>query len=225
MSHYILRMAFSRAADQRRWFLRQEKRLFKHRFSAMRPEGRALAMQQLQAATSSEPFVSVSEGDFNELREQLLGVFGESSARACCHEGSQAVSQRTLRDASQPWLHIYRVPFERVPDLVAQRRAFLWQGWAYLTCRDLASAAAGLFCESISRRLEDHARVFASKISADDERLTPILDRITRVFLVVPAAAAAGDGAGAAAPVIRERLPEVMSDSGMRRQACNPLPL
>jgi len=63
------------------------------------------------------------------------------------------------------------VPFERVPDLVAQRRAFLWQGWAYLTCRDLASAAAGLFCESISRRLEDHARIFASKISADDERL------------------------------------------------------
>ena len=174
VSHYILRMAFSRSAELRRWFLRQEETLFKHRFNALDSDGRAHAMRMLNSGhgrKSSGALSPVSEDEFCQIEEQLMLVFGDSTV------GSRGEACR-LREARLPWSHMYKVEFEQVADLVARRRVFLKKGVAYLISPDLVSVAASAFRERLLESLQEHSRAFATRLEDEGDRLGPLLQKL-----------------------------------------------
>jgi DNA primase large subunit len=170
VSHFILRMAFSRSAELRRWFLRQEEVLFKHRFNALDSDGRTRAMRMLSSVHghgSSAAMSPISEEEFCQIQGNLMLVFGES-----------IINGSPLREALHPWLHIYKVAFEQVPDLVARRRVYLTTGVAHIISPDLVSVAASTFRALLLDSLQEHARAFATKLEEETDRLGPLLERL-----------------------------------------------
>ena len=174
VSHFILRMAFSRSAELRRWFLRQEEVLFKHRFNALDSDGRTRAMRMLSSVHGHGfcgEMCPINEDEFRQIQGNLMLVFGESIV-------SNGAEMRPLREALYPWLHIYKVAFEQVPDLVARRRVYLTTGVAHIISPDLVSVAASMFRALLLDSLQEHARAFASKLEEETDRLGPLLERL-----------------------------------------------
>jgi len=126
ISHFVLRLAYCRTEDLRRWFLTQESQLFKVRFEAM---------------TVDEQLAFVRQNDINV--EQIS-------------EEDFAINQHVLRDMHEgatARTHFWKVPFEDVTDLVAQRRVLLHKGNAFVPSSALASIVVGRFRSALSKAL------------------------------------------------------------------------
>ena len=181
ISHYILRMAYSRTEELRRWFLRQEEALFKHRFNALDAKGRTEAMRMLQGSSSVKgevPLATIDEDEYRDLvtpkGNAIMQVFGSTNMN------DDPKNPDFFSKSQRPWEHIYKVPFEQVMDLVAQRKVcrrqrartralartstanltamhagfqvFLKGGEAYVISKDLASVVLTSFRARLSRR-------------------------------------------------------------------------
>jgi DNA primase large subunit len=207
ISHFILRMAYSRTEELRRWFLRQEEALFKHRFNALDADARTQAMRMLQQGgivRGEEVLSTITEEAWTIHQEQLLAVFG--NMRMNDDSSKDPVYFHTTK---QPWNHIYKVPFEQVIDLVAQRRVFLSDGEAFVHSRDLSSAVLTSFRSRLSRNLTENARAFHDKSEEEIERLGPLLQNLTNAYLG-PAFASGNASAGR---ITLDQLPAVMNNS------------
>ncbi|EOD09588.1 hypothetical protein EMIHUDRAFT_52656, partial [Emiliania huxleyi CCMP1516] len=119
-SHFILRLAYCRSEDLRRWFLQNELELFKWRFVNNPPEDRAawLRAKGLQ-------YEAISRDEYEEIKEEL-------------HQASPQPPSPPSRPRA---LH-YKVAFEEVVDLVRQRRVYLRGGSAFVPAADLVSIVA-----------------------------------------------------------------------------------
>ena len=181
ISHYILRMAYSRTEELRRWFLRQEEALFKHRFNALDAKGRTEAMRMLQGSSSVKgevPLATIDEDEYRDLvtpkGNAIMQVFGSTNMN------DDPKNPDFFSKSQRPWEHIYKVPFEQVMDLIAQRKVcrrqractralartstanltamracfqvFLKGGEAYVISKDLASVVLTSFRARLSRR-------------------------------------------------------------------------
>ncbi|KAJ1642670.1 DNA primase subunit pri2 [Coemansia erecta] len=129
VSHFILRLAFSRTEELRGWFLRQESALLRHRFREADTAERAelLAAAKLQARHLMP-----------EARDAQLG-----SAASAFYGAQEAV---------------YEVDFERVPDLVARAQVIVRDGHAFVAAGDVAALLVNEFREMLARSLAVCAR-------------------------------------------------------------------
>ncbi|KAJ1821135.1 DNA primase subunit pri2 [Coemansia sp. RSA 2599] len=129
VSHFILRLAFSRTEELRGWFLRQESALLRHRFREADTAERAelLATARLQARHLTP-----------DARDAQLGP------AASAFYGAQEA--------------VYEVDFERVPDLVARAQVVVQGGHAYVAAGDVAALLVNEFREALSRSLAVCAR-------------------------------------------------------------------
>jgi len=205
LSHYILRMAYSRTEELRRWFLRQEEVLFKHRFNALDAEGRTHAMRMLQGSSSVQGEVALSaitEEEYDENATALDAVFGMTKM-------TDSTEPEYFRNESKKWTHIYKVPFEQVIDLVAQRRVYLKKGTAFVISRDLVSVVLTAFRVRLSRSLTENARAFHNKAEEESERLGPLLQNLTNAYL----GPAFASGSTAGGRITLDQLPAVMNSS------------
>mmetsp|Transcript_4424 Transcript_4424/g.5118 ORF Transcript_4424/g.5118 Transcript_4424/m.5118 type:complete len:373 (-) Transcript_4424:156-1274(-) len=124
LSHYILRMAFCRTEELRRWFLTNECELFALRLKNSKP----------------------SEID-DFLEKNGLGyepISNSEKERLCAHLTSLTGIMAT---------EYYRVPFIQVPMLVGKREVFLEKGFAYVSRDKITSLVAGKFRASLSKSL------------------------------------------------------------------------
>ncbi|CAM9633205.1 unnamed protein product [Choristocarpus tenellus] len=97
-SHFILRLAYCRSEDLRRWFLTQETALFRHRLEELNPIEMGKFIQQ-----NGLSFEVVDANVKNNLRSKLLSVPG-------------APVQEFDRTG------YYRVPFWQASDLIGNRQ-------------------------------------------------------------------------------------------------------
>lgn len=126
ISHFVLRLAYCRTEDLRRWFLSQECLLFKHRFEAMGVD------EQLD-------FVRANNINVNQITAEEF-----------------AANADTLRDMHMEATsreHFWKVPFEDVLDLVAQRKVVLHKGNAFVPSSQLSSIVVGRFRAALSKSL------------------------------------------------------------------------
>ena len=72
----------------------------------------------------------------------------------------------------------YKVPFENASELVAQRKVFVRDGFAYVPVVDVVSLLVGEFRMRLSRSLMATAKILPRL--EDDDRLTPILEAMER---------------------------------------------
>lgn len=140
VSHYVLRLAYCRTEDLRRWFLTQECELFRARFRALLP-----GEQKAFVASQGLGFAPLARAEFDEVSEQLraawLAVTGSQQAVNLAFGGANAHE------------NFYKVPFEAVPDLVGSRRVYLKDGFAFVSRDQAASLVVQPF--RLSHMFED----------------------------------------------------------------------
>lgn len=114
ISHFILRLAFCRSDDLRRWFLSRELELFRLRFSNLSRHSikKFLELNKLD-------YVPITEEEKDSIKNELIE----------CTAG--------LYNTTVDVVDFYKVPFALVCSLVKNRRVFLKKGFAYVPSSEL----------------------------------------------------------------------------------------
>ncbi|BFZ00072.1 hypothetical protein BsWGS_03111 [Bradybaena similaris] len=155
VSHFILRLAYCRSEDLRRWFLIQELDLFRFRF-------------QMEDASSKAQFLTA-----NNLRYKPVSK----------DERSFVIKQLDGPDhiSNQDDLQFYKVPFTEALDLVRNRKVFLQSGYAYVPQEDLVSILLSVYRTQLSQALAITSRALPSM--EEDGRLLPMLCGLSKRYL------------------------------------------
>ncbi|XP_005100037.1 DNA primase large subunit [Aplysia californica] len=155
ISHFILRLAYCRSEDLRRWFLTQELDLFRFRFQEENTESKA---RFLKCAGLKYKPVSTEERD--SVVKEL--------------DGTDHLTNTTD-------LEYYKVPFTEALDLVRGRKVFLRAGFAYVPRDDLVSILLSVFRVQLSHALAITARALPGM--EEDGRLLPMLCGLSKRYL------------------------------------------
>tara|TARA_R110002003_G_scaffold2382_4_gene24248 strand:- start:3167 stop:3691 length:525 start_codon:yes stop_codon:yes gene_type:complete len=127
-SHFILRLAFSSTEDLRRRFSRLETMLFRLRYK----DDDVRERQEFVRSLNLE-WDEVKEDEKRELGAELLAASGHKKGE------------------EQEW---FKVDWERVPELVEQRRVLLKRGKAYVPQREQMSLVVAEFTKKLDEALE-----------------------------------------------------------------------
>ncbi|XP_028050252.1 DNA primase large subunit [Monomorium pharaonis] len=155
ISHFILRLVYCHDNERAKWFINQEVEFFKLRFSSLDKKG----IEHL-LSTNNLDCMPISQDEKLDLKEELSWSCGK-------------VTNIDITD-------IYKVPFEKVIDLVKGRKVYLKAGMAYITHMDLSSVFVSYFRKNLVTGLEN-AKIQYNNIS-DDERLTKYLNGLPSAF-------------------------------------------
>jgi DNA primase large subunit len=160
-SHFILRLAYCRSEDLRRWFLQNEAELFKWRFVHNPPDdlGAWLSAHNLK-------YKAISKDEAFALSKEL------SATLAARREPGETEKQEH-----------YKVPFEEVIDLVRQRRVFLKGGFAYVPASDLVSIVTTRVRSHLSKQLSSHARLWPALREEESDRLAAFLENLATQYV------------------------------------------
>ncbi|BBN17859.1 DNA primase large subunit [Marchantia polymorpha subsp. ruderalis] len=162
VSHFVLRLAYCRTEELRRWFLAMESALFRARFRAESPESQRKFMEDQKL-----PYKAISSTEFESVKEKLGQV-------------ARSLNQ-PVPTADNTF---YKVPFEEVPELVSARRVYLQRGFAFVPRDQLASIVVGQFRARLSKALALTNRLWTSTIAVEEkDRLTPIVEALSMRYL------------------------------------------
>jgi DNA primase large subunit len=173
-SHYILRLAFSGTEDLRRRFARVESMLFRLRLEE--DDGRE-KRAFIDSLNLDWDYVTPEEK--RSLGEELLGA---------------TPGVRRLDDEN--W---FKVDWTRVPELVEHRRVLIKRGKAYVPLKEQTSMILNEFTKRLEAGLELTARQLPRL--DEDDRLSPILDHLSKNFTTPDAGFSDSDSALAGAPI------------------------
>eukprot|EP00047_Mylnosiga_fluctuans_P006135 m.245055 g.245055 ORF g.245055 m.245055 type:complete len:521 (-) comp14592_c0_seq1:83-1645(-) len=148
ISHFVLRLAFCRSEDLRRWLLQYEAELFRFRL-------------ETEAAEDCVAFLAE-----NKLSYELVGMEEKMAHK-------QALSALGRLGADIESTDYYKVPFEDALELVRSRRTFLSEGVAYVAREDMFSITVGVFRSRLSSHLTTTSKALPEL--EEDDRLMPLL--------------------------------------------------
>ncbi|PVG00189.1 DNA primase, large subunit [Serendipita vermifera] len=157
VGHFVLRLAFCRSEELRKRFIKAEMALFRIRYDTDDPRERAEFLLSRDFGWSE-----VSSAEKAELEPQLRLYIPPSLSK------------------DFPSEQYFKVPWTRVPDLVERRRVYLRAGIAYVAKREQSSIIFQQFQTELEKALELTARALPRM---DEDRLTPILDHLSKGFL------------------------------------------
>jgi len=129
-SHFILRLAFASTEDLRRRFSRVESMLFRLRFADNDGKERLTFVEGLNLEGES-----VGEDERREFAEELKAAAGGYVKR---------IEEETY----------FKVDWERVPELVGDRKVFLRAGKAYVPGSQQLSMVVAEFTSRLDKALE-----------------------------------------------------------------------
>jgi DNA primase large subunit len=138
-SHFILRLAFASTEDLRRRFSRLETILFRIRYKADDSRERLDFVKSLDFA-----WEKVDEKEMAELSEELWAATGP------------------LRRGEEDGY--FKVEWEKVPELVEQRRVLIKRGMAYVPIREQMTLVVTEFTRRLDQALEVCSAVKFSKV-------------------------------------------------------------
>ncbi|GAO20023.1 hypothetical protein UVI_02014900 [Ustilaginoidea virens] len=173
-SHFILRLAFSSTADLRRRFTRVETMLFRMRFNSDDLAERSAFVSSLDL----DWWEAVTDDEKRDYAEELAAMGG----------GRKFATEDDL------W---FKVDWERVPDLVEGRRVFVKRGKAFVPGREQSSMVVAEFSSRLEKQLELTARALPRL--DEDDRLTPILNHLSKSFITPDAAYSSASSSSAPA--------------------------
>lgn len=157
IGHFILRLAYCRSEDLRRWFLTQECMLFKNRLDNMSDEDRERFM-----ITNGLRFDSVSDAEKHARMHKLVNLAG--------------VNENNFGRTS-----FYRVPFVQALSLIGNRSVYLERGMAFVPLNRVVSILITKFRTHLSRALALAASAF--EVIGGDSRIFPLLKGMSKQFL------------------------------------------
>ncbi|GFG28496.1 hypothetical protein Cfor_07341 [Coptotermes formosanus] len=159
ISHFILRLAYCRSEELRRWFIARELDLFRIRFSSLSAEAIQRFMQ------------------INNLKYEAVSEAEKSLLRECLFESSVIMPSVASVDA-----HVfYRVPYTDVQDLVRCRKVYLSGGSAYVPSTDLIAVLSTVFRTNLAHGMAIMARSLPALES--DERIFQLLKNLHHSYV------------------------------------------
>jgi DNA primase large subunit len=139
ISHFVLRLAYCRSEDLRRWFLAQEVALLKYRLS--NANGGNAITKALKSILPNAHVLTPEE--LEPLLPKILAA-------------TPSLNMNPLQKNSNT---IYRVPFTQALDLVQHRQVFVKKGMAFIPESKLLSLVTAKFRTNLSRQLAHLAAV------------------------------------------------------------------
>ena len=163
-SHFILRLAYCRTEDLRRWFLQNETELFKYRFVNNAPDD-----MNRWLSTNGLRYEAISRDERDQIKDDLMDM-------TRCRKVLNPTTGKWETEVWQEHQEFYKVRFEEVVDLIRQRRVFLKAGYAYVPQSDLVSIVATRVRAFLSKQLSMHARAWPALREEEAERLSTFLE-------------------------------------------------
>ncbi|KAI4336560.1 hypothetical protein L6164_015073 [Bauhinia variegata] len=162
ISHFVLRLVYCRTEDLRKWFLSMETALFRYRFRLESAEAQRAFLVEFGL-----PYRTISNAEFETMKDKLGQV-------------ARSIGQ-PLPTADAIF---YQVPFQEVPELVAGRKVFINQGFAYVAMNQVVSLLAPQFRSHLSKALILTNRKWTSTTREQEkDRLTPIVEALCSSYL------------------------------------------
>lgn len=157
ISHFILRLAYCRTEDLRRWFLQHECLLLRFRVGLMTAAEFARFMNLHGLAEDK------LSGEDKEMRkENLVGLSGVTELN---FHGTE----------------FYRVPFQQALTLISSRGVYLEGGLAIVPVSKLVATVVNRFRIHLSRALMEAAQLF-DHVSGDT-RIGPLLKNMNKQYV------------------------------------------
>ncbi|XP_011701144.1 PREDICTED: DNA primase large subunit-like isoform X2 [Wasmannia auropunctata] len=147
VSHFVLRSTVAFNELKKRWFFKQEARLFKWRFSSLDNEGVRRFM-----CVNNFDFTPISQSEKDDIREHLQ------------------MSSSYVNDIDNT--QFYRIPFSHTANLIKKRKVFVMRGEAFVPEQEMAFVLVSHFRRILISSFE-FAREARAKLY-DDERFTGI---------------------------------------------------
>uniref|UniRef100_A0A182SRB9 DNA primase large subunit n=1 Tax=Anopheles maculatus TaxID=74869 RepID=A0A182SRB9_9DIPT len=153
LSHFILRFAYCRSEELRRWFVAREMELFKLKFGGL-------------STRDVKDFLEVYELDYKPLADEEKLEISE-------HLSASTANITRLKVETQDF---YAVHFTEVLNLVRDRKCFLKGGTAYITPEHFAHVIGKKHQQLIEDGLKGHLRLLPTL--EIDERFSMLLKSI-----------------------------------------------
>ncbi|KAL5022677.1 hypothetical protein ScPMuIL_001832 [Solemya velum] len=157
ISHFILRLAYCRSEELRRWFIQQELDLLRYRFQNENKESRDTFLKQ-----NNLNYDPISDEEKNSIFDNLASSGNAGSVKVKTTE-------------------YFKVPFTDALDLVKGRKVYLHKGLAYIACDDMVSILLTVYRTYLSHALAVTARVLPHL--QEDDRLLPMLCGLSKRYL------------------------------------------
>lgn len=122
IAHFILRLAYCRTEELRRWFISRELELFKMRFMTMKTDAIDAFFK-----INNLCYTNISDSEKSELMKYLR--------ESTFYQSTQNIEN----------FKFYKVKFYEVLDLVKARKVFLRGGYAYIPHKDFISVLSAQF--------------------------------------------------------------------------------
>ncbi|XP_054283942.1 DNA primase large subunit-like [Macrosteles quadrilineatus] len=155
ISHFVLRLAFCRTEELKRWFISRELDLFKLRWLNLSNEGKAEFIR-----INNLNYKPIPSEDLSQIVEMSYGVISSS-------------------------LDYYKVSFTTVLDLVRSRKVFLHLGYAYITNNEIISVILTMVRNRLSNELSRTARLLPSMEATgeDQDRIFRYLKSLPHAYI------------------------------------------
>jgi len=158
LSHFIMRHAYCKSEDLRRWFLTQECELFRFRFNQESSEG----------VTS---FLRLNGMKYQPMEQDAKRTL-VPQLRACGYNLSEDEVMRT---------DYFHVDFVEALDLVKTCRVYVSKGFAYVPRQDILSIIVAAFRLKLSKALTATSKALPNL--EEDSRLLPMLANLSKQYL------------------------------------------
>ncbi|GAB7352907.1 hypothetical protein MBLNU459_g3496t1 [Dothideomycetes sp. NU459] len=153
-SHWTLRLAFSATEDLRKRFARLETQLFRLRLNQ-------------DDARERRDFIESLDMHWETVSDEEKALFGDALKAAT----------GLWKGEEEGW---FKVDWERVPEMVEQRKVLLKKGKAFVHVREQTSMVVGEFSRQLEAGLELASRALPRM--DEDNRLAPILTHLSKSF-------------------------------------------
>ncbi|KAJ9512891.1 hypothetical protein QJQ45_029132 [Haematococcus lacustris] len=192
LSHFILRLAYCRTPELRKWLLLQAGRLS---LWAGFVEWLCHCLPTLWQTQESELFrvrfsqLLLTDSDKREFLERNglaycpLSPEEAANLRPQLHAVLLSQAMKAEDVATELAGSYYKVPFQAVPDLVAGRKVLLRGGYAFVSQRDVASLVLQDFRTGLSKGMSEILRRWNDMLPDSDTRLRPLVAGLATRYL------------------------------------------
>jgi len=164
-SHFILRLAYSRTDDLRRWFITQEVDTFRLR-CMMFPE----VLEQLTVAYNLG-FQKAEKDDVEKFKEDLVNTMNSTYRKS----KKDNVTVESIKDKE-----FFKVRFTEALDLVRTRKVFLYQGQCFVPISDIQHLLTFQFKSLLTQNIALTAKILPNL--DEDDRLIRMLSELDKRY-------------------------------------------
>ncbi|GEQ72204.1 hypothetical protein JCM33374_g5891 [Metschnikowia sp. JCM 33374] len=177
-SHYTLRLVFCRTEELRKKFTKNEATLFRIRYNMLPVSERK---DFVKANIAKLEWEYIEKNEKLDLIDSLYASSGPTIRTALMIEiDGNSLTTEQLKSHIRDKESFIKLPFEKVPQLVASRQVYMSRGYAYIPSALQVSLLSAAFHDSLSSALLKTLRAIPR--IEDDDRLLPLLNNLSKNF-------------------------------------------